>query len=216
MNRFRFGLVSAVLVSTLPIVASDFGTRDNSTPGPNWVPEGTHFVIRLQDKLDTRNLSNNKTKHFKAKLAEDLTAPNGSIIPRGAQIKGHVSEVSRGFHGRILLSFDEIKTPHGWMPLAATVTDVPGEHGIKTDDREGEIERKGVSKQRVIEAAAIGAGTGAAAGAAAGGGHGAGIGAGAGAAVGAAAGILSDRDLRLDKGQQLELSLDRPLEVPPR
>ena len=82
------------------------------------------------------------------------------MISRGAEIKGHVSEVSRGFHGRILLSFDEIKTPHGWMPLAATVTDVPGEHGVKTDDREGEIERKGVSKQRVIEAAAIGAGTG--------------------------------------------------------
>ncbi len=216
MNRFRASLISAVLVSTLPVFASDFSNRDSSTPGPNWIPEGTHFVIRLQDKLDTKKIGNNGNKHFKAKLAEDLTAPNGSMIPRGAEVKGHVSEVSRGFHGRILLSFDEIKTPHGWMPLAATVSDVPGEHGVKTDDREGEIERKGASKTRVIEAAAIGAGTGAAAGAAAGGGRGAGIGAGAGAAVGAAAGILTDRDLRLDKGQQLELSLDRALEVPLR
>jgi hypothetical protein len=214
MDCFRKSLISALLVSTLPVFASDYNNRDNATPGPNWIPEGTHFVIRLQDKLDTKKIGNDKTKHFKAKLAEDLTAPNGLMISRGAEIKGHVSEISRGFHGRILLSFDEIKTPHGWMPLAATVTDVPGEHGVKTDDREGEIERKGVSKQRVIEAAVIGAGTGAAAGAAAGGGHGAGIGAGAGAAVGAAAGILTDRDLRLDKGQQLELSLDRPLEVP--
>jgi hypothetical protein len=214
MNRFHISLISALLVSTLPVFASDYSNRDNSAPGPNWIPEGTHFVVRLQDKLDTKKITNDKSKHFKAKLAEDLTAPNGLMIRRGAEVKGHVSEVSRGFHGRILLSFDEIKTPHGWMPLAATVTDVPGEHGIKTDDREGEIERKGVSKQRVIEAAAVGAGTGAAAGAAAGGGHGAGIGAGAGAAVGAAAGVLTDRDLRLDKGQQLELSLDRPLEVP--
>ena len=214
MDRMRYSLITALIIATLPVFASDLGTRDSNAPGPNWIPEGTHFVIRLQDKLDTKKIGNDKSKHFKARLAEDLTAPNGSIIPRGAEIKGHVSEVSRGFHGRILLSFDEIKTPHGWMPLAATVTDVPGEHGVKTDDREGEIERKGVSKQRVIEAAAIGAGTGAAAGAAAGGVHGAGIGAGAGAAVGAAAGILSDRDLRLDKGQQLELSLDRSLEVP--
>jgi len=214
MDRFRKSLISAVLVSTLPVFASDYNNRDNATPGSNWIPEGTHFVIRLKDNLDTKKLANDKSKHFKAKLAEDLTAPNGLMISRGAEIKGHVSAVSRGFHGRILLSFDEIKTPHGWMPLAATVTDVPGEHGVKTDDREGEIERKGVSKQRVIEAAVIGAGTGAAAGAAAGGSRGAGIGAGAGAAVGAAAGILTDRDLRLDKGQQLELSLDRPLEVP--
>ena len=48
MNRFRKSFISVLLVSTLPVFASDFSTRDNSTPGPNWIPEGTHFVIRLQ------------------------------------------------------------------------------------------------------------------------------------------------------------------------
>lgn len=214
MSYLRSGLLAALVFATLPMFCSDFSSRDSRTPGPNWIPDGTRFVIRLQDKLDTRKIENGK--RFKAKLAEDLTAPNGATIPRGAEIKGHVSEINRGFHGRILLSFDEIKTPHGWMPLAATVTDVPGEHALKTDDHEGEIERKGASKTRTIETAAVGAGVGAIAGAAAGGGKGAGIGAGSGAAVGAAAGLLTDRDLRLDKGQQLEISLDRPLEVPLR
>jgi len=52
------------------------------------------------------------------------------------------------------------------------------------------------------------------AGAIGGGGKGAGIGAGAGAALGTTAGILMNRNLRLEKGTQLELRLDRPLTLP--
>lgn len=179
---------------------------------PNAVPEGTTFLVRLQDKLDTRNLQ--QGKHFKAKLAEDLTSANGSVIPRGKKIKGHVSSVEQGLHTRLLLSFDEIETDHGWVPLIATVTGVPGEHGVKAPDAEGEIERKGMSKRHTIEAAAVGAAIGTVAGAAAGGGKGAGIGAGAGAGIGALAGILTDHDLRLDKGTTLEVRLDHALQIP--
>jgi hypothetical protein len=179
--------------------------------GPNYIPDGTRFIIRMDDKLDTKKLQ--QGKHFKAELAEDLVAPNGQTIPRGKKIKGHVSSVDRGLHGRILLSFDQIETRHGWMPLVATVSDVPGEHSMKTSN-EGEIEKTGANKTRMIEAAAVGAGVGAAAGAAAGGGKGAAIGAGVGAAGGGAASLLLKGDLILDKGQQIELRLDRPLEVP--
>ncbi len=182
--------------------------------GTNYIPEGTRFVVRLDDTLDTAKLK--PGKHFKAKLAEDLSAPNGDVIPRGKKIKGHVSSFDRGTRGRLLLSFDEIETRHGWMPLAATVTDVPGEHGVKQPGPEGEIERRGASKKRVAEGAVIGAGVGAAAGAAAAGVHGAVIGAAVGGVVGGGTGLLTDRDLKLDKGQQLELRLDRPVQVPER
>jgi hypothetical protein len=181
--------------------------------GSNYIPDGTRFIVRLDDKLDTGKME--PGKHFKAKLAEDLVAPNGDIIPRGKKIKGHVSTVDRGLHGRIMLAFDEIETRHGWMPLVASVNDVPGDHAYKTGN-EGEIERKGANRTRMVETAAVGAGIGAAAGAAKGGGHGAAIGAGAGAAAGALTGVLTDRNFKLDKGQQLELRLDRPLEVPSR
>lgn len=179
---------------------------------PNAVPEGTTFLVRLEDRLDTRNLQ--QGKHFKMKLAEDLTSANGSVIPRGKKIKAHISSVEQGLHARMLISFDEIETNHGWMPLIATVTGVPGEHAVKPPDSEGEIERKGMSKRRVIEAAAVGAVIGTAAGGAAGGGKGAGIGAGAGAGLGALAGLLSDHDLRLDKGTILEVRLDHTLQIP--
>ncbi len=180
--------------------------------GPNFIPDGTRFIVLLDNNLDTAKLK--QGQQFKAKLAEDLTAPNGLTIPRGKKIKGHVSEITRGLHGRILLSFDQIETQHGWMPLAATVTDVPGEHGVRQPNEEGEIERQGPDKRRVMEAAVVGAGVGAAAGAAAKGASGAAIGAVAGGVLGGTAGLLMGGDLKLNKGQQLELTLDRPLQVP--
>ena len=209
-QRSVFLWLSALLLA-LPAWAQ-FAARDTYQSGPNYIPEGTRFIIRLKDKLDTSKVK--PGKHFTAELAEDLQAPNGMLIPRGNKVKGHVSEADRGLRGRLLLSFDEVETPHGRMPLVATVTGVPGEHGVKTSGDEGEIQNRGVDKTRVVEAAVVGAGVGAAAGGAAGGAHGAMIGAGAGAATGAGAGLLLRRDLRLDKGQQLELRLDRPLQVP--
>src|SRR3954471_9673424 len=177
---------------------------------PNAIPEGTTFLVRLEDRLDTRKLQ--QGKHFKVKLGEDLIAANGNTIPRGKKIKGHVSSIEQGLHTRMLLSFDEIETNHGWVPLIATITGVPGERSVKTDDAEGEIERKGMSKRHEIEAIAIGAVLGTAAGGAAAGGKGAGIGAGAGAGAGALAGFLTDHDLRLEKGTTMEVRLDHPLQ----
>ena len=188
---------------------------DNSRGGgyPNAIPEGTRFIILLEDRLDTAKID--RGKRFKARLGDDLVAPDGSLMPRGSKIRGHVSDVGQGLHPRLILSFEQIETRQGWAPLSATVTGVPGEHGLKPETGpEGEIERPPVDKQRAAEAVAIGAGMGTLAGAAAGGGKGAAIGAAAGAGVGLGAGILSDRNFKLEKGTQLEVQLDRQLIVP--
>ena len=183
--------------------------------GADSIPDGTRLVVRLKDKLDSNKLKPGKT--FKAELMQDLTAPNGQVIPHGKTLKGHVSSVENGFHGRMILSFDSIDTNHGSMPIAATVTSVPGEHGVKPETgAEGEISRTDIDKRRAAEGAVIGAAAGTAAGAVAGGTKGAVIGAVAGAGVGLGASILTGRDLVLQKGQQLELRLDRPLNVPAR
>jgi hypothetical protein len=214
MSKYRTIALWCVLaaVSAISSFAQDPAIAPQAPP--NAVPEGTRFLIRLNDKLDTRNLQ--PGKHFKAKLSEDLVAGNGAVIPHGKTVKGHVSSVEQGLHTRILLSFDEIDTGHGNMPLIATVTGVPGDHAVREPNEEGEIQRKGMSKEHEIEAVAIGAGIGAAAGAAGGGGKGAGIGAGAGAGIGAMAGLLTDHDLRLEKGTILEVRLDHPLQIPMR
>lgn len=216
----RRELASLTIITMLGVPLALAQYRNSPNPGttasagyPNAITEGTRFIVLLDDKLDTAKLE--RGKRFKARLADDLVAPDGSVIPRGKKIKGHVSDVEQGLHPRLLLSFDQIETQHGWAPLTATVTGVPGEHGVKQETGpEGEIERPGVDKRRAAEAAAVGAGVGTLAGVAAGGGKGAVIGAAAGAGVGLGAGILTERNFRLDKGTQLEVQLDRALIVP--
>ena len=165
---------------------------------PSAVPEGTTFLVRLQDKLDTAEL--HRGEHFKVKLDEDLISANGNMIPRGKKIKGHVSSVEHGRHARLRLSFDEIETKHGWIALIATVIGVPGEHGIKAPNSEGEIERKGPSAKQTIEDAAAGAAAGS-------------TDSEGGAGAGAKASERANR-LRLEKGATLEVRLDRALQIP--
>ena len=182
---------------------------------PNAIPEGTRFIIKLKDTLDTsRNMQ--QGKRFKAELREDLVTPSGLIIPKGRTVRGHVGSYERGYMGaRLMLAMDEIETRKGWVPLVATVTGVPGDPSIKSTDNEGEITRKGPSMKRTVTNAAIGAGIGAATGAAAGGGRGAAIGAIAGAGAGTGASLLlKGQDLKLQKDTQLEVRLDRDLVVP--
>jgi hypothetical protein len=203
------------IAGTMPAMADDRDNRRSSNVyGTNALPEGTTFLVKLEDKLDTEKVK--RGKKFKAKLLEDLEAPDGTIIPRGKKLKGHVSEVERGYSAQLLLSFDEIETKNGWVPLTVTVIGVPGEHSVKdTTGKEGEIERRGASKT-TIRNTAIGAGVGAVVGGVSGGTKGAIIGAAIGGGAGLGASLLTGRDLTLEDGQQLELRLDRPLRVPRR
>lgn len=208
-----YWLCALAMVMVLTSLSSSLLAQGPSVlPPPRTIPDGTTFLIRLDDKLDTSRLQ--PGQHFRAKLAEDLIAPDGTMIPRGKKVKGHVSAVENGLHTRLLLSFNEIQTEHGWAPLITTVTGVPGEHGLKPPDEEGDIERKGSSKRQAAEDAAVGAGVGATGGAVGGGGRGAAIGAGIGAGAGALAGFLANHNIVLDKGTMLEVRLDHPLQVP--
>jgi len=192
------------------------GSHPNPVYGapPNVVPEGQRFIVKLKDTLDTKKLS--EGKHFKAELREDLTTPSGLIIPRGRNVKGHVARYEHGFTGaRIMLAMDEIETRNGWVPLIATVTGVPGDSSIKSDGEEGEMVKKGPDKKRVVENAAIGAGVGAVSGTVLGGGKGAAVGAAVGAGLGTGTSLLfKGSDMKLEKGTQLEVRLERDLQVP--
>jgi len=205
---------SGVLASFIAIVCIALSAQDSATVPANSVAQGTVILIQLTDKLDTRSVK--AGDHFQARLAEPMTAANGSTIEAGRKIKGHVSAVEPGLNTRLLLSFDEIDTGQGWRPLIATVTGVPGEHGLRQIGDEGEIGRRGMSKEEIAEAVVVGAGEGAAAGAHNGGKRGAAAGAGEGAANSALTAFESGHELVLDKGTALEIRLDRNLTVPGR
>jgi hypothetical protein len=176
---------------------------------PNVIPQGSILLIQLTDRLDTHSAK--AGDRFHARLAEPVTAANGMTLDQGRKIKGHISAVEPGLHTRLLLSFDEIDTGHGWAPLIATVTGVPGERGLRQIGEEGEIGRRGMTKEEIAEAVVIGASEGAARGAHEGGKKGAAQGAGAGAANSAYSAFESGHDLVLDKGTALEIRIDRSL-----
>jgi hypothetical protein len=109
------------------------------------------------------------------------------------------------------LTFDDIDTHHGRLPLVAEVSSVPGDFSVKPgESKEGEIEARTGKGTRDLEAAAAGAAIGVSADAA----HG-GKGAALGAAVGGIAGFVASsgfgQELDLPKGTKLDLVLGRPL-----
>ncbi len=185
---------------------------------PAGVPEGTRFLVKLEDKLSTRK--DKVGKKFKVKTLEPLETRDGRIIAPGAEIRGHISRIEpAGFTGRarLWLSFDEMRTSFGKLPIVAYVVGVPGEHSVRQgDSKEGEIEARTSKGRQEIQAAAAGAAIGAVVGATAKGGKGAAV----GAAIGGATGFLiasgMAQELELPKGTKLELELDRQLYVAKR
>ena len=207
-SALRSTIFAAVIASTLLITAS---AQDAPQSPNNAVAQGTVLLIQLTDRIDTHNVK--AGDHFHARVAEAVAAPNGVTLDEGRKIKGHVSAVEPGLHTRLLLSFDEIDTPRGWVPFFATVTGVPGEHGLREIGAAGEIGRKGMTKEEIAEAVVVGAGEGAVEGSHTGGKRGAATGAGAGAANSAFSAYQSGHDIVLDKGTALEIRLDRNLAI---
>ena len=207
--RVRACSLFLALVAILTLSTSLLAQDDSSAPQapPNVIPQGSILLIQLTDRLDTHSVK--AGDRFHARLAETVSAANGLTLDEGRKIKGHISAVEPGLHTRLLLSFDEIETGHGWAPLIATVTGVPGEHGLRQVGEEGEIGRKGMTREEIAEAVIIGASEGAAKGIHQGDKKAAAQGAGMGAANSAFSAFESGHDLILDKGTALEIRLDR-------
>ena len=192
-------------------------TQSSPEPQSDWqspqVPAGTRFLVGLLDDLNTKTAKPHQ--QFTVKTLESLDTPDGHAIPAGTVIRGHVSRVEPGSstgRARIWLSFDEIETRAGWKPLVADVTEVPGEHAVKSGEiKEGEIQARTSASDRDLQAAAAGAALGAAAGAAAKNGKAAAIGAATGALTAFLVSSGLGQELELAKGTKLELELQRPL-----
>jgi hypothetical protein len=198
-----------------PMTQAANGQRRSDLPEEAYaVVPGTKFLVRLESELDTKETRENRT--FKVRTLEPLEAGSGIYLPPGAVIFGHVSRIeSAGIAGRakIWLTFDEIRTKFGELPLVAEVIGVPGDHSVKTGgpEREGLIEARTSTQQAAAQAAAAGAAMGAVKGvkdkdkkevAEA-------------AAAGALAAYLMEsgrgHELDLPKGAKLELELERAL-----
>jgi hypothetical protein len=189
------------------------GVRHGLSPETFAVVPGTRFLVRLEQNLNTAEIHRNQT--FRVRTVEPLEAGSGIYLPSGAEILGHVSRVDpAGTTGRakIWLTFDEIRTRFGRLPIVAEVASVPGDHSLRSGPiQEGVIEGRSSTQKDAAQAAAAGAAKGAFKGVkdkdkkeAA-----------EGAALGALEAYLMEagrgQELDLPKGSKLELELGRAL-----
>jgi hypothetical protein len=189
------------------------GDRHGLPPETFAVAPGTKFLVKLEGDLSTKGTQENA--NFKVKTLEPLEAGSGIYLPPGAEIRGHISHVQpAGVAGRakLWLTFDEIHTRFGDLPIVAEVVSVPGDHSVKPGpSQERLIEGRSSKQQEAAEAAAAGAAIGAVKGVkdknkkeVA-----------EGAALGALTAYLMEsgrgHELNLPKGAKLELELERAL-----
>lgn len=177
------------------------------------VVPGTRFLVSLENEMNTKEVRKNQM--FRVRTVEPLPAGQGIYLPSGAVILGHVSRVEpAGTTGRakLWLTFDEIHTRFGSLPIVAEVAELPGDHSIKAGPlQEGVIEGRSSTQKDAAQAAAAGAAMGAVKGVrdkdkkeVA-----------EGAAMGALEAYLMEagrgQELDLPKGAKLELELERAL-----
>jgi len=126
------------------------------------VAPGTRFLVGLERELNTGAIRRNQV--FAVRTLEPLEAGQGFYLPAGAVIEGHVSRIEpAGKTGRakLWLTFDEIRTRFGRLPIVAEVASLPGDHSTKNGPMvNGVIEGHGSTKD-AQQAAAAGAAMGA-------------------------------------------------------
>jgi len=209
-------LLSGRFASPLPVEAAKNPAAEPPAKA-DLVQNGTHFLVRLNQEMNTGK--DKVSQKFEATTVEPLETSKGHVIPPGAKIFGHISRIqAAGMAGRarLWLTFDEIETRRGTLPIVAEVFSVPGEYSVQQGEtKEGEIEGHANNTTQVAESTAGAAAMGAAPGVAA---HNAKTAAMGAATRGVAAFLASSglgQELDLPEGTKLELVLDRPLYLTP-
>jgi len=207
--------MAVLIILTLGAGFSSYAQEQSTTQNaaPNEVGAGAHFLVRLNEPLSTKDAK--AGDRFTAWTLDPLVSGDGTRLTPGAEIRGHVDKVEAAHktgRARLWLTFDDIKTPDGWIPMVAMVTDVPGVHSIRVDyNREGEIEANGSKRQDALQAAAAGALVGAAAGVATKDTKDAAMGAAAAAAAAFMVESGLGQELTLEKNTKIEVTLERSI-----
>ena len=184
----------------------------------NWVQNGTHFLVRLDQEMNSG--SDKVNQKIEVKTIEPLQTSSGHVLPAGATIYGHISRIEPGGllgGARLWLTFDDIETGRGALPIVAEVSSVPGEFSVRQgESKEGEIEVYTQQKNAGARGySRAGAAKGSAAGVAAHNGKAAAMGAATGGVASFLASSRIGQEIDLPKGTKLELVLDRPLYLTP-
>jgi hypothetical protein len=211
MNFDRTARAVAAGATTLLLGLAGFGWAKESVR----LAEGTKIVFSLNDTLSTKNAR--EGDRFSGVVSRSVRVGDTIAVPEGSEVRGEVINVQRA--GRVKgraelgLRFTELELPDGTkLDLVASLTGLEGEKESVTE--EGQVKGEGSKKRDTAEVAG-GAGIGTAIGAIAGGGKGAAIGAASGAAAAAGLVLLQrGKDVKISRGSEIAIQLDRTLSVP--
>jgi hypothetical protein len=178
------------------------------------LPAGTGLRMKLETALSTSTTKVGDS--FSGRVTEPVMLNGKEVIPVGATIQGHVSQVSepRRVKGMptIGINPDVITMPTGErFTLAASVVDTEkGTHTSVND--EGMIKGAGHDKRDLL-VAGVGVGAGLGVGAAAGGGKGALIGAVIGGGAAVTHWLWRKHSAELPAGSVITMELSRPMQM---
>jgi hypothetical protein len=181
------------------------------------LPEGTRISLQLNNDLSTK--SNNEGDPFTALVIMPVYLGDQLIIPKGSEVSGSISRIIRPgrFKGKagMYLLFQSISIPgRKRVPIVASPVKVNSAQNSSVRS-EGKIEGEGSTGSDAVKVLTPGL-AGGGIGTLAGGKKGAAIGGGVGIAIGLATVFTSrGKDLELLRGSTLDISLDRPLIIPP-
>jgi hypothetical protein len=195
--------------------------RDLPTaPGVFRVEPGTRILLNMINSVSTKQAAVGDRLYLETAFPVIV---NGQIvIPQGSWVTGSVTEVKRPGRvkgrGELSVRFDSLTLPNGISrDFRAPPASVDSRTGDKLNHEKDSVEgpgNKASDATTIAETTVAGAGLGAAIGSATHSiGKGVGIGAGAGLATGLIATMLTrGPDATLDRGTNVEMVLDRPLE----
>ena len=213
MIRRKYSWTFATLLTLILSPVGGISAQESVQAAPDEVSAGTRFLLSLETPINSKE--SKKGDAFIATTLDRIVSADGTALTPGAKIRGHIDRIeSAGKTGRakLWLTFDDIHTPNGWLPIVAMVDDVPGVHSVRVDfNREGEIEAASTKRQEAMQAAAAGALVGAAPGIVAKSPKDAAMGAAAAAAAAYMVAAGLGQELTLERDTKIEVILQRPL-----
>jgi hypothetical protein len=193
---------------------SDFDIVHPAPLPPGTLGEGAMIRVRLLDELSSSFSA--KGEPFRSRVASDVLQNGQVLIPAGAEIDGHVADVSTGHfagNGYLLLHPESVKMADGTTyQLHAMVHSVPGTN--TKIGSEGDINPGSRAKVAGIQYGAV-AGGGAIVGAVLGGPVGALAGSLVGAGIVTTHLLVSHPQTNLEQGTVLILTLTEPMQLSP-
>lgn len=118
------------MFSLVEALTAQAAQTSSGTVGPshqNNVPAGTILPVILRTSFSFDKCMPGQILH--GKIAQDVPLPNGSRIRKGANVEGHVVEVSRasgGVGGKVSIQFDKVDMAGQWIPIVTNLRAIAG------------------------------------------------------------------------------------------